>query len=193
MNDVDLMAGLFDAFLEIAEKIPLVVYLGGLGQTYTPALPPARIIVSLRISKLSICIYNNIEMDCFPFLFLLRASATTLTVLDMLFYRDELIRFEGIILPSLRKLFLHLSDRCLRKKVTGFIAAQRGITWLFLDGDIDIHPFPPDALPNLRTLCAPTRFLKTLISGRPVGVIYTQRDRRENEPGWPKEEIAQLV
>ena len=22
-------------------------------------------------------------------------------------------------------------------------------------------------------------------------VIYTQRDRQENEPGWPKEEIAQ--
>ena len=191
MYDVDLMAGLLETFLEIAANISLTVYLGGIGRTDTAALLPART-VSLRISRFSICIYNT-DLDYSPFLFLLRASATALTVLDLSLYRDELMRFEGIVLPSLRKLFLHLQTPfCYpSKKGAGFIAAQRGITWLFLDGDIDIHPFPPDALPNLRTLCAPTRFIKTLISGRPVGVIYAQRDGQVNEPGWPKEEIAQ--
>ena len=200
MVNVNLSGVLLDAFLEIAAKVPLIVYLnidsyppisgGTVGGTVGEAFhtPPAPTL-PLRISELDVSIYLTQ-----PGLhqFLLRATASTLTRLDLAIYEDILMKFEGISLPSLSKLvlFVRTPDRVPITNGAGFIAAQRTITLLFLDGDIGLPPFPPDALPNLRTISGPTKLLRTLIPGRPVERICVY-SRQADDPGWLKEEIAQ--
>ena len=132
-------------------------------------MPPAPN-VPLRISELDVSIYLT-QPDFYQFL--LRAAAATLTKLDLAIYQDILMKFEGIILPCLHKLvlFVRTPDRVPITNGAGFIAAQRTITLLYLDGDIGLPPFPPDALPNLRTISGPTSLLKSLIPGRPVEMI----------------------
>ena len=203
MINVDLSGVLLDAFLEIAAKVPLMVYLnidsyppkggGAVGKrveeaVHTHGMPPAPNL-PLRISKLDVSIYLT-QPDFYQFL--LRATATTLTRLDLAIYEDILMKFEGIILPCLRELvlFVRTPGRVPITNGAGFIIAQRTITLLYLDGDIGLPPFPPDALPNLRTISGPTKLLRTLIPGRPVEMICVY-SKQADDPNWLKEEITQ--
>ena len=186
---VTLSSEFMDAFLEIAIKNSLRVDLGW------SVLPPCNISVSgasLRILYLSFSA-NDSSID--SYLFLLRASATTLMVLNISIKGGEATWLEGINLPCLLDLTISLetaetANEVSRMSVAAFTTAQRTIQVLDLRRGVSSLPLLPDVLPHLQELHATAEQVKQLVPGRPVEAIYISCPQY-NDQDWLTEAVAQ--
>ena len=168
--DINLSKVFLEAFLGIAAKIPLRIDLGGNifppGVNLTPNTP-------LQISHLrSVTAVDHPSLEFYRSMF--HASATTLTWLDMTADGNGLMKLADVDLPFLHDLILTITteNEVSKTSVAAFIIAQRTIRRLDLRGKVcPLPPIPPDALPNLRELSAPTELVNQLVPGRPVEAI----------------------
>jgi hypothetical protein len=123
---------------------------------------------------------------------ILHASAATLTRLSIFISGDGIMKLADINLPFLRDFTLSIAteSEASRTNVAAFLTAQRAIRKLNLSGKFyPFPPIPPNALPKLRELRAPTGLINQLVPGRPVKaieVIYSSGSDQD----WLGEEVA---
>lgn len=159
-----------EAFLGIAANIPLQITLGS--NLYPPDINTAPN-TPLQISHLHFAAaVDPLSLEFYRLMF--RASATTLTGLDMRADEDGLMKLADIDLPFLHDLTLLITkeNEVSRTSAAAFITAQRTIRKLDLRGKVrPLPPIPSDALPDLRELNATTELVNQLVPGRPVEAI----------------------
>ena len=176
-----------NAFLGIAAKISLRLDL------FWNAYPLSISLMAntpLRISDLrfdcGVAAHPSIEI----YQFLLRISATTLTKLDVVVEGDGLVALADIDLPFLHEVTLNMrvDNEATKASYSAFLAAHRTIRELRLTSTYcPILALPPDALPGLRVLDAPTELVNQLVPGRPVEAITV---RGKSEQDWFGEEVG---
>ena len=158
--------------LEIAAKIPLKVKVGW---NVYPSGINSMFNAPLRISHLHLgSIIDQPSLDFYRAVF--RASAATLTELDMKSDGDGLMHLANIDLPCLHTLVLSLlmgiENKLSSTSAAAFITVQRTIRKLDLKGGVSLFPpLPPSALPDLRELHGSTELINQLVPGRPVEAI----------------------
>jgi hypothetical protein len=189
---VNLSKEFLDAFLEIAANIPLQIALDWniypydvIPTAHTPFQVSYLDFGSVAVGDPSLEFYRS----------LLHASAATLTGLNMPAYRDGLTRLADIDLPVLHDLTLLIApeNEVARTSAAAFLTAQRAIRKLNLRGEFcPFPPIPPNALPNLRELRAPTELINQLVPGRPVKAIDISRTQGCDQD-WLGEEVAQSI
>jgi len=174
-----------DAFLGIAANMPLQIHLRRniypYGVIPMPHIPLQVFRLTFTVSDPPLEFYQS----------MLHASAATLTGLDILAERDELMKLVDINLPFLHDFTLWFSDRKQgsRTSAAAFITAQRAIRKLNLWGSVrPLPPIPPDALPNLRGLGASSEQVSQLVPGRPVEAIEVTCSRQCDQD-WFGEEV----
>ena len=188
IHQLNLSMSFVATFLEIAAKIPLRV---NLRCNIYPSGISSMSDAPLRISHLhlgSIIIQRSLEFYRAVF----RASAATLTELNVVVGRDGLMHVADIDLPCLHTLVLIITieTELSRTSVSAFITVQRSVRKLDLRGKMrPLHPLPPSALPNLRELHGPTEVVNQLVPGRPVEAIEVSADQRSDQY-WFGEEVA---
>ena len=187
-TQVNLSKGFLDAVLGIAANNPLQIDL-----RYNRY--PSGIIIApntrLRISSLHIFDVDHHSLEFCRTVF--HAFATTLTVLDMRANGDGLMKLADIDLPFLHDLTLRITttNEVSRLGAAAFITAQRSIRKLHLMGGVrPLPPIPPDALPDLQELYAPTELVNQLVPGRPVESIGVSGKSQGYGQDWFGEEVA---
>ena len=178
---------LLDAFLWIAANKALQISLGWNIYPYGIIPTPH---TRLQTSHLHLTV-NHFSLEFCRLMF--RASATTLTGLDVIAERDELMELADIHLPFLHDLTLWVNTAYedSRTSAAAFITAQKTIRKLILTGSMrPLPPIPPNALPNLRELRASTEQVSQLVPGRPVAAIEFTLSRRECDQVWFGEEVG---
>jgi len=189
INQVNLSnKALLDAFLWIAANKPLQISLSWniypCGVLPTPQTP-------LQISHLDFTV-NHSSLEFCRLMF--HASATTLTGLDIMADKDELMKLADINLPFLHdlSLWIKIGYEGSRTSAAAFITAQRAIRKLNLRGSmLPLPPIPPNALPNLRELKASTKQVSQLIPGRPVEAIEVIISQHECDQDWFREGVGE--
>jgi len=189
---VNLSKKFLDAFLGIAANMPLQIHLGWNIYPYSVFPTPH---TRLQISHLHCSVdYPQLEF-CRS---MLRASATTLTDLNIQAYGDGLMKLADIDLPFLHDFTLSntTEDEVSGPSAGAFLTAQVAIERLVLGGKVGpLPPIPPDALPNLRELKAPPELVNQLVPGRPVEAIeitFPQRGFSLGcDPDWFGEEVGE--
>jgi len=187
ISHVNLSKTFLDAFLGTTTNMPLQIHLG---RNIYPCgvIPTPRTL--LQISHLHFKV-NHSSLEFCRLMF--HASATTLTGLDIMADRDELMKLADINLPFLHDLSLWIKMRYEGSSASAaaFITAQRAIRKLTLTGSmLPLPPIPPNALPNLRELKASTEQVSQLVPGRPVEAIEIMFSRGEHGQGWFGEEVG---
>jgi len=190
---VNMSKTFLDAFLGIAANMPLQILLGWNIYPYSVFPTPH---TRLQISHLH-CSVGHPQLEFYRSM--LRASATTLTGLNIQAYRDGLMKLADIDLPFLHDFTLSVTteDEVSRPSAGAFVTAQMAIRRLVLGGEVDpLPPIPPNALPNLRELKASPKLVNQLVPGRPVEAIeITFSQRGWSSPGcdqdWFGEEVGE--
>jgi len=188
INRVNLSKALLDAFLWIAASKPLQISLSW--NTYPCGIIPTPHTL-LQISHLRLTV-DHLPLEFFRSMF--HASATTLTGLNIVTNRGELMKLADINLPFLHDLtlWINMGYEVSRTSAVAFLTAQRAIRKLHLRGSTRIlPPIPPNALPNLRELQASTEQISQLVPGRPVEAIEVIFSQYEGDQDWFGEEVTQ--
>jgi len=188
INWVNLSEAFLDAFLWIAASKPLQISL--IWNTYPYGIIPTPH-TPLQISHLRLSA-DHLSLEFFRSMF--HASATTLTGLDIVTRRNELMKLADINLPFLHDLtlWIDMGNEVSRTSAVAFLTAQRAIRKLHLWGSMRIlPPIPPNALPNLRELKASTEQISQLVPGRPVEAIEVNFSQCEGDQDWVGEEVTQ--
>jgi hypothetical protein len=186
---VNLSKAFLDAFLGIAANMPLQITLDWNIYPYD-VIPTAHIPLQVSYLHFDCALDNSPSLGFYRSM--LHASATTLTGLDMRADGDGIMKLADINLPFLHDLTLLIAreNEVSGTSVAAFLTTQRAIRKLDLTGKVyPLPPIPPNALPNLRDLIAPTELVNQLVPGRPVKAIevrYTQR----RDQDWLGEEVA---
>ena len=176
-----------NAFLEIAAKIPLRLDLSWNAYPLDISLTAN---TRLRISDLRFDCGAAAQPSIEFYQLLLRVSATTLTKLDVTVEGDGLIKLADIDLPFLHEVSLDIQtdDEATKASSSAFITAHRTIRKFSLTGTHRLMlVLPPNALPGLRELHAPTELVNQLVPGRPVEAINV---RSRSEQQWLGEEVG---
>ena len=187
ITQVNLSKGFLDAVLGIAANGPLQIYLRCNTYPSGISVPPN---TPLRISHLHINPVNDYSLEFCRSTF--HAFATTLTALNVRADGDGLMKLADINLPFLHDLTLRITttDEDSRLSAAAFITAQRSIRKLDLIGDVrPLPPIPPDALPDLQELNAPTELVNQLVPERPVEAIEVSGYQGYDQD-WFGEEVA---
>jgi len=185
---IHLSRAFMDTFIEVAAKIPLRVKLGW--NIYPPCISSAPN-TSLRISHLHLgAAVDHPSLDFYRSVF--SASARTLTELNVRADGNGLMELADIDLPFLHDVTLLITteNELSRTSVSVFITAQKTIRKLDLRGKVrPLPPLPPNALPNLRELNAPSELVNQLVPGRPLESIEVSFSQGSNQD-WFGEEVA---
>ena len=185
---VVLSTAFVSSLLETAAKIPVSVKLGW---NVYPSGISSMSNAPLRISHLHLG--SSIDQPSLEFYrTVFRASAATLTDLNVRADGDGLMQLADIDLPCLHTLVLLITveSELSRKSVAAFITVQRATRKLDLRGKVrPLPPLPPSALPDLRELHGPTELVNQLVPGRPVEVIEVSTSQ-ESDQDWFGEEVA---
>ena len=184
---VTLSTAFTSSLLEIAAKIPLSFKLGS---NVYPSGISSMSNAPLRISHLSLGLFDQPSLDFYRTVF--RASAATLTKLNVTIDGDGLMQLADIDLPCLHTLMLLITGEyeISRKSAVAFLTVQRATRKLDLRGKVcPLPPLPPSALPDLRELRGPTEVVNQLVPGRPVEVIEVSTSRGSDRD-WFGEEVT---
>ena len=190
IHQLNLNVTFMASVLEIAAKIPLKVKVGW---NVYPSDISSMFSAPLLISHLHLgSIIDQPSLDFYRAVF--RASAATLTELDMRSDGDGLMHLANIDLPCLHTLVLSLlimtENKLSSTSAAAFITVQRTIRKLDLKGEVSLFPpLPPSALPDLRELHGSTELINQLVPGRPVEAIEIIAFRGSDQD-WFGQEVA---
>jgi hypothetical protein len=187
---VNLSKEFLDAFLGIAANIPLQIALDWNIYAYD-VIPTAHTPLQISYLHFGSAIVGDPSLEFYRSM--LHASAATLTGLNMCVHRDGITELVDIDLPVLDDLTLMIATKSevSRTSAAAFLTAQRAIRKLYLRGKFyPFPPIPPNALPNLRELEAPTKLINQLVPGRPVKAIDISCTQGCGQD-WLGEEVAQ--
>ena len=185
---VNLSKAFMASFLEIAAKIPLRVNL--VSNRY-PSDISSMTNAPLRISHLHLG--SSIDQPSLDFCrTVFRASAATLTELNVRADGDGLMHLANIDLPCLHTfiLLITVDSELAGTSAAAFITVQRTIRVLDLKEMVcPLPPLPPSALPDLQELRGSTEVVNQLVPGRPVEVIEVFLSGWSDQD-WFGEEVA---
>jgi hypothetical protein len=188
--NVNLTKEFLGAFLGMAANIPLQINLAW--NIYTSdVLPTAHKPLQVSYLHFASAIVDDPSLEFYRSM--LHASATTLTGLSMRADGDGIMKLADIDLPFLHDLTVLIAteSEVSRKSAAAFLITQRTIRKLDLKGKVrPFPPIPPNALPNLRELRAPTELVNQLVPGRPVKAIEVSYSEGCDQD-WLGEEVAQ--
>jgi len=163
---VNLSKAFLDVFLGIATNMPLQITLEWNIFPYIVIPMPH---IPLQISHLNFVVTDELLPSLELCRSMLHVSATTITGLRIEGGGDGLMKLADVDLPFLHDLILIIDSRT---SAAAFLTAQRAIRKLDLSGTLRAFlTIPPNALPNLRELKAPTALVNQLVPGRPVEAI----------------------